>query len=291
MDKAKLITKKIIKQLRLPKPTSHKRDNGRLLIIAGSRRYFGALLYCVKTASRLVDLIYVLTTKENQKLIERLKNQTAEFMPVDHIPSYSPLTLRGDNKVPPLKVRGGKGVISDIDCILIGPGLGISSHTKNLVRQVLRSGKKAVLDADALNVLDQNLKKLLSPLHILTPHRGEFQKLFKLPASQHNTKLMAKKYHCAIVLKGPVDVIAQPSGKIFLNKTGNAGMTKGGTGDVLAGLIAGLYATNNAFTAAAAGVYVNGAAGDELSKKVGTFYDAEDLMNQIPSTLHHLHNS
>ena len=250
------------------------------------------MLFCIKTASRLVDLIYILTTKENRKLIEKLKSKTAEFISVHYIPSYPPLTLRGGKKrTPPLNIRGGGGVILDIDCILVGPGLGISAATKKLMAQVLVAGKKAVLDADALNVLDDKLKRLLSPLHILTPHRGEFQRLFKLPANQHNTKLMAKKYHCTIVLKGPVDVIAQPSGKIFLNKTGNAGMTKGGTGDVLAGLIAGLYATNDAFTSAAAGTYVNGAAGDDLSKKVGTFYDAEDLMNQIPSTLHHLHNS
>ena len=99
---------------------------------------------------------------------------------------------------------------------------------------------------------------------------------------------MAKKYHCTIVLKGPVDVIASPNGKIALNKTGNAGMTKGGTGDVLAGLIAGLYTTNDAYPSAAAGCYVNGEAGDALYKKVGTFYNAEDLTNKIPSILHQL---
>ena len=275
---AHIISKKIIKDLRLPKPASHKRNNGCLLIIAGSKKYFGALLYCLKTASRLVDLVYVLTTKDNQKLIEKLKSKTAEFMPV-----HSPINGHATTKQRSAPIHR---LMDDIDCILIGPGLGISPRTKNLVRQVLKSGKKAVLDADALNVLDQKQKKLLSPLHILTPHHREFQRLFKIPANAKNAGAMAKKYQCYIVLKGPTDVIALPSGKIFLNKTGNAGMTKGGTGDVLAGLIAGVYATNDALIATSAGTYVNGAAGDELYKKVGTFYDAEDLMNQIPITMH-----
>jgi hydroxyethylthiazole kinase-like uncharacterized protein yjeF len=276
------ITKEIVKKLRLPKPASRKRDNGRLLIISGSKKYFGALLYCVKTASRLVDLIYVLTTKENQKLVEQLKSQTAEFMPIALSLLFSPI----HGEMP----RRGREVNkkSDWDCILIGPGMGISQTTKQLVVQVLKSGKKAVLDADALNVLDDKLKKLLSPLHILTPHKGEFTRLFKLKPSSKNARLMAKKYHCHILLKGPVDMIATPDGKMFLNKTGNAGMTKGGTGDVLAGLIAGLYATNDALVSAAAGAYINGAAGDDLYKKVGTFYDAEDLLDQIPKTFYHL---
>jgi NAD(P)H-hydrate epimerase len=274
-----IIDKSIVKQLRLPKPNSRKRDNGRLLIIAGSDKYFGALVYAVKTASRLVDLVYVLTTKENQKLIEKMKLKTAEFMPVNW-PINGHATKQRSVPIHQL--------LSDIDVVLIGPGMGISANTKRLVLQTLKSNKKALFDADALNVLDDKLKKLLSPLHILTPHHKEFYRLFKIDATAQNASEMAKKWNCHIVLKGPIDVIAQPNGKIALNKTGNAGMTKGGTGDVLAGLIAALYSTNNAFTSAAAGVYINGTAGDELYKKVGTFYDAEDLTNQLPKTLWHL---
>jgi NAD(P)H-hydrate epimerase len=264
------ISKKIVKQLKTPKPNSHKRDNGRLLIIAGSNKYFGALVYAVKTASRIVDLVYLLSTPENQQLIKKLKLGTAEFMPISKFP---------DTKI-----------LADIDAILIGPGLGISANTKKLTSQVLKSGKKAVLDADALNVLDNNLKRLLSTKHILTPHHKEFYRLFKISPSPKNASKMAKKYHCTIVLKGPIDIIASPGGKISLNKTGNAGMTKGGTGDVLAGLIAGLYTTNNAFTSAATGTYINGTAGDDLFKKVKTFYNAEDLAEQIPFILHKLVN-
>jgi NAD(P)H-hydrate epimerase len=230
-------------------------------------------------------LIYLLTTPENRKLVEKLKIQTAEFMPIDSSLLFSP--IHGEmSRVHPSDREVNRW--NDWDCILIGPGMGVSATTKRLTLQVLKSSKKTVLDADALNMLDDNLKKLLSPQHILTPHHKEFFRLFKVKGNPENASKMAKKYHCHIVLKGHIDVIASPDGKIALNKTGNAGMTKGGTGDVLAGLIAGFYSTNDAFTSAAAGVYVNGLAGDELYKKSGTFYNAEGLMQQIPKTLFHL---
>jgi NAD(P)H-hydrate epimerase len=259
----KVIGSDEVKKLKLPKPDSHKRENGRLLIISGSKEYFGALLYAVKTASRLVDLIYVLTTKENQRLVSRLKSRTAEFMPVENL----------------------KQIWSDVDAVLIGPGLGVSRKTKNLVKQVLKSGKRAVLDADALSVLDKGLLKLLGPNHILTPHRGEFRRVFKVSGNSSTVKKFAKLYNCTIILKGPVDIICTPDGRLGYNQTGNAGMTKGGTGDVLAGLVAAFYCKNDAFTSAAAGAFVNGKAGDELYKKVGPFYDAEDLVEQIPKTM------
>jgi len=269
-----VITKSIIKKLRLPKPNSRKRDNGRLLIIAGNEKYFGALVYAIKAASRIVDLVYVLTTPENQKLIEKMKLKTAEFMPTPSLPSP----------------QGGGKEKNDIDAILIGPGMGVSARTKNLVLRILKSDLKTVLDADALNVLDNNLKKQLGQNHILTPHHREFHRLFKLPATAENVEKMMKKYHCTIVLKGPVDYIANSHKGLWQNKTGNAGMTKGGTGDVLAGLVAALYCTNDAFTSATAGVYLNGKAGDDLYNKVGTFYDTEDLVEQLPKTLHKILN-
>lgn len=272
------LSQKIVSKLHLPKPNSRKRDNGRLLIIAGSDKYFGALVYVIKAASRIVDLVYVLTTLANKKLIEKMKLKTAEFMPTAS-------TGRTSGIFPEVRPVGH---FPDFDAILIGSGMGISPQTKKLATQVLKSKTKAVLDADALNVLNDKMKKLLSPLHILTPHNREFQRLFNLAPTANNAKAMAKKYRCTIVLKGPADIIAAPNEKIALNKTGNAGMTKGGTGDCLAGLIAALYTTNDSFTSAAAGCYINGAAGDALYKKVGAFYNAEDLVEQMPHTLNRL---
>ena len=263
-----LITRKILSRLRFPKPHSHKRDNGTLLIISGNDEYFGALLYATKAASRVVDLVYLLTNRQNQRVIQKLKLRTASFMPLQKFPE--------------------RKLLDRIDCVLIGPGLGRSAPTKALVSQVLGANKKAVLDADALTMLDQRLMDKLRQRHILTPHHREFQKLFSLSPTPANAAAMAKRYGCYIVLKGPVDVVAEPSGKLSVNKTGNAGMTKGGTGDVLAGLIAALFTTNDAAASAAAGVYVNGAAGDDLFRRVGTLYDAEDLVGQLPHTFFRL---
>ncbi len=276
MLKTKIITKKFVKFLKLPKSDSRKRDNGRLLIIGGSQKYFGALLCAVKTASRIVDLVYILTTPENQKIINKLKLKTPSFIFVKSLPEMWS------------KHWGGKKREKDIDAILIGPGLGISIRAKKLVSDVLKHKINTVIDADALNVLDDGLKKLLSHRHILTPHAREFKRLFGLKAAPENAKKMAQKYSCTIVLKGPVDYIVNRHKGLWQNKTGNAGLTKGGTGDVLAGLIAAFFTANDAFTSAAAGTYINGAAGDDLYRQVRTLYNAEDLTEQIPHTFKNL---
>lgn len=258
----------------LPKPRSRKGDNGRLLVIAGSKKYHGSLLYVVKAASRIVDLIYVLSTAENQRLVQNLKGQTAEFIPV------APKSY--DRKI----------LVESSDAVLVGPGMGVSKRTYNLVRDVLKSRVKCVLDADALNVIDERLKKLLHRNCILTPHRGEFARLSPPARGGDKEGVGARvrnfgvRYTCTILLKSPdADIVASPDGKIRKNFTGNQGMTKGGAGDVLAGLVAALFVKNDAPTSAFVGAYINGKAGDALFKKVGPFYDAEDLVEQIPKTL------
>lgn len=266
-NRYKIISRDIVRGLRQPKPESHKGDNGRLLIAAGSRKYHGSLLFSLKTAARIVDLVYVLTDKENEDLVKRLRGETAAFITVRNTNLYE---YTDDGKV---------------DCVLIGPGMGETKRTYRLVEKVLKSKIKAVLDADALRVLDLRLKRLLNARHILTPHGGEFKKTFGLAVSAQNVLKIVKKYKCNLVLKGKVDIVGAPNLGVFLNRTGNAGMTKGGTGDVLAGLIAGLFCKNDAFASAAAGVYLNGLAGDELYRKVGPYYDAKDLADQLPKTM------
>ena len=87
-----------------------------------------------------------------------------------------------------------------------------------------------------------------------------------------------------VVLKGREDLICQGD-KLVVNRTGNEGMTKGGTGDVLAGLIAALYCKNEAFLAASAGTYINGLAGDKLYERVGRYFNASDLVKEIPAVM------
>ena len=121
---------------------------------------------------------------------------------------------------------------------------------------------------------------LLHPNCIVTPHSREFKNVFDCEPTEDNVKKMAKYFQCTIVFTGSVDIIS--AGKeVWLNKTGNEGMTKGGTGDVLSGLITALSANNELLISALAGTYLSGFVGDRLKEKVGTFFNAEDLIKEL----------
>jgi NAD(P)H-hydrate epimerase len=143
-------------------------------------------------------------------------------------------------------------------------------------------------------------KAFLGRNHLVTPHLGEFKVLFKpgkqeariLTNSRKKTitkraeiiQKYSQKHGCLILLKGPIDIIASPHEWKY-NFTGNEGMTKGGTGDVLAGLVAALACKNDLFLAACAGAFINGLAGDRLKKKVEIYFNASDLGDEIPRVL------
>lgn len=254
-----------VKVLNKPKDNSRKGDNGKLLIIGGSERYHGAPLIAANIASRLVDLVYFSSVPENNKLLAKMKSRLAEFIavPREEIEQF----------------------IKKTDAILIGPGLGMGEAEKKLVNNLVKKfkNKQFILDADALNLIE---KKNIPAKAILTPHKGEFKKLFGINPTRENALKMAQKYNCVIALKGKIDYVAgSGAGENKINITGNAGMTKGGTGDCLAGLISGLATRNEPFLAASAGVFLNGLAGDRLAKRVGSYYNATDLAREIPKTL------
>ena len=245
------------------KVDSHKGDNGRLLIIGGSEQYHGAPWLALSIAAKIVDVVYFSSVPENLGLIKKLKSTSAEFIavPLSEIASRLP----------------------QVEAVLIGPGLGLSRQAGVLVNGLLKSRPKTklILDADALKLAD---KRLLTKNCLVTPHALEFKKLFGCAASPRHVRAMAKKYAGVVVLKGVKDYVAG-GGQYAVNATGNAGMTKGGTGDVLAGLIAALACTNDLFLAGLAGVFINGLAGDRLFKRVGVYYSAGDLLKEIPRTL------
>ena len=132
-----------------------------------------------------------------------------------------------------------------------------------------------------MKVLD---KKLLNKNCVVTPHKEEFEILFGEKATKEEAVKSAKKYGCTVVLKGIEDFVTDGT-RLKINRTGNAGMTKGGTGDVFAGLIAALACKNDLFLAACAGVFINGLAGDRLKEKVSYYYNASDLVKEIPKTI------
>lgn len=251
------VTKAIFKKLRKRPADSHKYHNGLVLIIAGSKQYQGSLWFSAITASRLVDLVFICTAKENFQIMKRI----------------SPELI-----VHPMK--DAMKLAEKADSILIGPGLEENRENSKLVKQILHKfrGKKTVLDATALRLITP---KDLHSNCCLTPHAKEFFALFGEKPGCEKVKEMAEKYGCIVTMKGAVDYIADGK-SIYCNCTGNAGMTTGGTGDTLAGLIAGFAAKNSLLEATLAGFYLNGFAGDLLRKKRDFLFNAEDLMNEIP---------
>lgn len=243
-----------VKVLYKPPEKSHKGDNGKLLIIGGSKMFHGAPILAAKIASKIVDLVYFSSIPENNELIKKMKSKLCEFIvvPRDEIFDF----------------------VKKVDAVLIGPGMRANEETKEITNQLLKrfSNKKFILDAGALHVVD---KKLLNENCIITPHKREFEML-KIK--------MDKKHKCIIILKGKKDYISNGK-ETKINTTGNAGMTKGGTGDVLAGLVAALSCKNDLFLSACAGAFINGLAGDRLKKKASYYYNASDLINEIPKTI------
>lgn len=269
------VSKGWLKKMIQPKKYSHKGDNGRLVIVAGSEQFHGAAILAVKVAARFVDVVYFASVPENNRLVQKLKSALAEVIVLQ-----------------PEQITGA---VAMADAVLIGPGTG---YLKGYIRvkakkrlTALKSkteywlkkfpDKKFILDADILRLI--NPRKLSSHC-LVTPHCQEFSALFNCPANEANVKALAKKYGCVILLKGVKDIICS-STQCAYNTTGNAGLTKGGTGDVLAGLTAALACKHDLFLAGCLGAYINGLAGDSLFKRQSFYYRAGDLAEEIPRVL------
>ncbi|MGI5827706.1 MAG: NAD(P)H-hydrate dehydratase [Patescibacteria group bacterium] len=272
-----------VKKLKKLKKNSHKGDNGKLTIVGGSHLFHGASLWALTVASRIVDMVYYSSVSENQELTKHLKKNLYSFIliPQGKEPEYitnSDAVLIGPGMVRGSKEYTGTGESGEETC----------KKTLSLIRQFPE--KKWILDAGALQVIKPTHLKILKEA-VITPHEGEFKRLFGISLSALSleekvavVRQKALETGCVIVLKGKVDIIASREAEI-LNNTGNEGMTKGGTGDVLAGLIAALTCTNDLFTAAAVGVYINGLAGDTLYEKVGPYFSADQLADKVPEVL------
>jgi hydroxyethylthiazole kinase-like uncharacterized protein yjeF len=279
------VTRKDIQKLILPPPSSHKGQNGKLLIIGGSHLFHAAGLWALTVASRIVDLVHYSSTPENNEHVKKAKKE-----------------FRNGIVVPRSEVNA---YIEEDDCILIGPGMTRDRETEELTNRLLQNHpeKQWVIDAGALQMMDIDL---IPKNAILAPHHGEFESLLKradgasenldpasagqnFTSSSHGESSQilwfAKKYNCIVLLKGQKDIICSPVGECRVVEGGNAGMTKGGTGDVLAGLIAALACKSDPLTATIAGSFINKKAGDALYAKAGPFFNATDLANQVPLTM------
>jgi NAD(P)H-hydrate epimerase len=278
-----------LRELYLPAKFSHKGQNGKLLIIGGSTLFHAASLWALTIASRIVDMVFYASVPENNAIVHEAKKEFRNGIVIrrEEIENY----------------------IEEADCILIGPGMlrtrkekmkgekkleeinqlkdeGMQAYflTKYLLKKYWH--KKWVIDAGALQMLEA---KCLLGLHgnvIITPHLKEFEDLFHLPPTPENVHDMAITYASTILLKGETDIVCNKHTCLFV-KGGNAGMTKGGTGDVLAGLVASLYCKNEAFLSATCASFFNKKAGENLFTSLGYYFHATDLALEIPKVMKH----
>ncbi|HIP25154.1 MAG TPA: NAD(P)H-hydrate dehydratase [Archaeoglobus profundus] len=244
----------------------HKGVHGKVLIIGGGPYTGAPALAAMASYYAGADIVTVLVPKQIYNIVA----------------SYSPnLIVRSVEKFTLKYLEDIKELIRKHHVVVIGMGAGRTDEFKEFVEELLKLNevKKVVLDADALTSdIPENVKC------ILTPHRTEFKRLFGMDANLESVKNVAKKINSVILLKGKEDIITDGK-RVKINKTGNAGMTVGGTGDVLAGIVGAFFALNDAFWSACAGAFVNGKAGDLCLNEFGYNFTAYDMLKKIPITI------
>lgn len=272
--------------------SENKGSRGLLLSICGSSGMAGACAMSAKAALRCgVGLLKIAAVDSIYPILSAQMNEPV-FLPVRQAAGG---TVARES-VPYLLSQAEKA-----SAVLIGCGLGQGEDVRVLVEAFLRECKAPiVIDADGINAVAQHidiLKEANAPV-ILTPHPGEAARLLGVEVSdiQNNRIEFAQKlagdYGVIAVLKGAKTVIAHPRGKTYVNTSGNAGMARGGSGDVLAGMIASFLAQGaQAFDAAVAGVYLHGLAGDRCAQSYGKISMLPtDLIDELPALVKEFSN-
>jgi len=286
------LVKSFLSKLSLPKPNSHKGQNGRVLIIGGSSLFHSASLWAAEVASHFCDMVHYSSTVENQEIFLSLKKKfhNGIIVPQEKLMDY----------------------VKEDDAILVGSGMvrqdqkskikyqndilkikNEAEYTRELTFYLINNfpKKKFVFDAGVLQMMDKEwLLKLKTPA-IVTPHQKEFETLFGEKVLdltlEEKTKLVqstAKKYNTIILLKAIVDIISDGK-EVYLVEGGNAGLTKGGTGDILAGLTTALSTSNSTLTSAVAASLLLKKTGEKLFHSKGYWYNVSNVVELIPEIL------
>ena len=289
----KKVIQPILDRLFIPPKNSHKGINGRLLVIGGSSLFHSASIWAAEIASRFVDIVHYSSTKENQAVILNLKSKFMNGIVVkkETLPDY----LKEDDAVligcgmvrnngvsrqlpSPLKFSSLQALSKEAD------------YTYYLTKYLLENycHKKIILDAGSLQMMRVDWLENLPIKPILTPHKKEFENLFsvKLDNVDLQTKVnivaeKAKKYRIVILLKIVDDIISDGQ-KTYVVRGGNAGLVKGGSGDILSGLAASLAVKNNSLDAAVLASYLIKKTADLLFKSKGYWYNNDDIMSSLP---------
>lgn len=290
----------ILKNLWLPPAQSHKGQNGRLLIVGGSKSFHAASLWSAEVASHFVDIVHYASTEENNEILLSLRKQFRNGIVIsqEFLPDY----------------------IDEDDALLIGPGMerGALSEqeqslsfaqfqdlfslskeevfTYHMIKYILQHypHKKFVFDAAGLQMLESRWFKTCEIPPIITPHQKEFQTVFGIDIENLDwdkkitiVQEQAREHSCVILLKAVDDVITDGT-STYIVKGGNQGLTKGGSGDVLSGLTASLYTKNSAITSSVLAAYLVNSAADKLYESHGYWYNSTELIQMIPQVLRQL---
>ena len=269
-------------------PQSHKGDYGHVFVLAGSRGMAGAAVLASEAAARAGAGKVTLGTPKEVYPIAAKRLLEVMTLPLPQGPQGA---FSGTALVPALRFA------VKTDAVALGPGLSLCPGVRSLVAGIWkRFHGPLVVDADGINALASLPGALAARrkcLAVLTPHDGEFARLSgrRPPADLEGRKGVAKsfskKYHCVLVLKGHRTIVSSPDGRSYVNRTGNAGMATGGSGDVLTGAIAAFLARVFVpYLASCLAVHVHGAAGDRAARKRGqTSLLARDILSELPAVL------
>lgn len=248
---------------------SNKGTYGKILMVAGNQNMSGAAAFAGEAALRMgAGLVKILSDAANRPILQ----------------SRLPEILFGERKDLEYSLEW-------CDCILFGPGTGVSDETRDMLKYVLRNGKKPlILDADGLNTVSRYQIEINYPYGvIMTPHLMEGARLLSKELSEVKEDIcqaaeeIADRYHAVAVLKDAATIVAKNQDKLYINQSGNHGMAVGGSGDVLAGMITGLVGTGcGIYDAAVRGVYLHGLAGDAAMREKGPYsMIASDILHHI----------
>jgi len=281
------MVKKHISKIRKRQADTHKGDFGHVFVVAGSVGMTGAAYLSSQAALLSGSGLVTLGIPESLNAIMEVKLTEAMTLPLPETKEQS-LSLKARGKI----IEFSK----ETDVLVIGPGLSRHKDTTRLVKTLLKSiNRPVVLDADGIIAVADSLdilKRRKSPT-VLTPHPGEFSRLVKRDIrsiQEDRAKIassFAKKYKVILVLKGHRTLVVDPRGEIYVNKTGNSGMSTAGVGDILTGMIASFIGQGvDAKSASVIGVYIHGKAGDIAAKDKGQFsMIASDMLNKLPQAL------
>ena len=259
---------------------TRKGDYGKLLIVGGSVGYTGAPNLCARSAVRSGAGLVYLGVPEAIWNVCAVKNDEAMPFP---LPCDASGKLTADALSPLREYYDRCGVLA------LGPGLGRSDGTAALAAALIRKFPgKIVLDADALwavSLVPETLREAKGEI-VITPHEGEF---LRLGGSLENGRErgaweFARRYGCITVLKGHRTIIAHPAGRMYVIEAGNPGMAKGGSGDILSGMVVSLLGQGmEPFDACCAAVYCHGRAGDMAAAELGERgMSPADLLSRLP---------